>query len=138
MRCEVERNFFLWKFVRLSSVLVTCATWLGLLSAAVFAQAGCTPIGGSAQSLSILDTLRNIFATIQVAIYVVIMVGWLSGLLMWSAPTRSIMVKRTGQQQAEISGIALFLVLIGPAIISFIIAIASSFGATQYCTPTTS
>lgn len=136
MQCEVEKNFLLWKFARISGILVTCAGWLGLLSAAVFAQStGCTPIGGSAQSLSVLDTLRNIFATLQVAIYIVIAVGWMMGLFMWSAPTKSIMVKRSGQQQAELSGIALFLVLIGPAIMSFIITIASSFGATQYCTP---
>ena len=132
---EVKDSLLLWRFARISGLLLTCAAWLGLLSAAVFAQSGCTPIGGSAQSLSILDTLRNIFATIQAAIYIVIFLGWMSGLLMWSAPTRSIMVKRAGQQQSELSGIALFLVLVGPAIMAFITSIASSFGATQYCTP---
>jgi hypothetical protein len=69
-------------------------------------------------------------------VYAVILLGWVTGILMWSAPTRSVVIKRSGQQQAEISAIALFVVLIGPAIFLVLIpALAGVANANGYCTP---
>jgi len=89
--------------------------------------------GGGTETLA--NTMGGIFLAIQASIYIIIMVGWLSGLVMWSAPSKSMIIKKGGQQQTEISGIALFLALIGPAIISFIIFLAQQFQATAYCVP---
>ncbi len=77
------------------------------------------------QDLTQLLTLHEtILATLQVAVNLVIGIGWLLGILVWSAPTHSLTLKRGGRTQAEISMMALFLALIGPALFAFLMYVA--------------
>ena len=124
-------------FQTLSFIL---AAFLAQANAAM-AQASCPsgwhPISGTVATgaAGIIATMSSIFLAVQAVIYIIIMVGWLTGLVMWSAPSKSMIIKKGGQQQTEISGIALFLALMGPAIIGLIIWLAGQFGANAYCVP---
>jgi len=73
----------------------------------------------------LINVLYTILIAVQSVIYIAIAIGWLLGLLMWSAPTKSIIVKKAGQTQMEMAGIGLFLALMGPAIFAFLIWIAT-------------
>jgi predicted ferric reductase len=84
------------------------------------------------EAQNVINALRNIFIGIQAVIWIVIGLAWITGNMMWSAPTRSLIIKRAGQQQMELSGIALFLTLMGPGIFAFITFLAQQFGVANW------
>jgi type IV secretory pathway VirB2 component (pilin) len=88
----------------------------------VFAQA--QPPSTTQDLNSLLTLLEGILATLQVAVYLVIGIGYMAGLLAWSAPTHSLMLKRGGRMQSEISMFSLFLALIGPGLFAFLMYVA--------------
>lgn len=92
------------------------------------------PAGVAAIQAAIL----GLFVAIQAIIYVVIGLAWITGNMMWAAPTKSMIIKKGGQQQMEIAGISLFLTLMGPGIFAFIIFLAQQFGTFTwaFCSPT--
>jgi len=77
---------------------------------------------------AVKTAILGIFVAIQAVIWVVIGLAWITGNLMWSAPTKSMIIKKGGQQQMEIAGISLFLTIMGPGIFAFITFIAGQFG----------
>ena len=105
------------------TITLPIATALFLISLpAVFAQS--QPPTMTQDLTSLLSLLETILATLQVAVYLVIGIGWMAGLLVWSAPAHSMMLKRGGRMQAEISMMSLFLALIGPALFAFLMYVA--------------
>ena len=106
---------------RTITFLIATAVFLISLPA-VFAQS--QPPTMTQDLTSLLSLLETILATLQVAVYLVIGIGWMAGLLVWSAPTHSVVLKRGGRTQAEISMMAFFLALIGPALFAFLMYIA--------------
>ncbi len=103
-----------------------------MVSAQSTALLTCGGISAPPQSTAVINAILGIFVAIQVVIYAVIGLAWITGNLMWSAPTRSMIVKKGGQQQMEIAGIALFLTLLGPGIFAFITFLAGQFGAATW------
>jgi hypothetical protein len=71
--------------------------------------------------MSYLQTAGNIILGVT---YAVILLGWVTGQLMWSAPTHSVMVKMAGKVQMELSAMSMFLVIIAPAIFALLVTIA--------------
>jgi len=80
------------------------------------------------EATAVTNALIGIFAAIQIVVLAVIGLAWITGNLMWASPTRSMIIKKGGQQQMEIAGISLFLTLMGPGIFAFIIFLAKQFG----------
>ncbi len=80
------------------------------------------------EATAVTNAVIGIFAAIQIVVLAVIGLAWITGNLMWASPTRSMIIKKGGQQQMEIAGISLFLTLMGPGIFAFIIFLAKQFG----------
>lgn len=81
------------------------------------------------QVTTVKNVILGLFVGIQAIIWVVIGLAWITGNMMWAAPTKSMIIKKGGQQQMEIAGIALFLTLMGPGIFALITFLAAQFGA---------
>jgi hypothetical protein len=81
------------------------------------------------QVTTVKNVLLGLFVGIQAIIWVVIGLAWITGNMMWAAPTKSMIIKKGGQQQMEIAGISLFLTLMGPGIFALITFLAAQFGA---------
>lgn len=72
---------------------------------------------------NVKTTLLEIIFGVQAIIYVVIALCYFIGVIEWSAPTHSMMFKRAGQENMQIAAVAVILLLVGPAIIGFLILV---------------
>jgi len=77
----------------------------------------------------VLDFLKNALLAAQAIAWAVIALGIVIGLIQIGTPSGSIMLKRHGRMQVELSSITAFFVLFGPLILYILISMWQAMGS---------
>jgi len=84
----------------------------------------------------VLDFLKTALLAAQALAWAVIALGIVIGLIQIGTPSGSIMLKRSGRMQVEMSSITAFFVLFGPLLLYIMINLWQAMGSPGWPSPT--
>jgi hypothetical protein len=70
--------------------------------------------------------LIQALVALQAVAWVIIAIGWITGNIAIAVPGGGRIVKRSGREMIELSGLSMFLILFGPLLIAILISIIGS------------